>query len=88
MDLPAIEEAFDKENDTFAQGGPLAGLARKISREPKDLSRDRSGIRSASSAQKPPIPGLAPKSVNIQENKRKLYREPSENDSIGIGLIA
>lgn len=60
MDLPAIEEAFDKENDTFAQGGPLAGLARKIGREPKDISRDRSGIRSASSAQKPPIPGLAP----------------------------
>ena len=50
MDLPAIEEAFDKENDTFAQGGPLAGLARKIGREPKEISRDRSGIRSASSA--------------------------------------
>jgi len=25
-DLPAIEEAFDKENDTFAQGGPIAAL--------------------------------------------------------------
>jgi len=50
MDLPAIEEAFDKENDTFAQGGPLAGLARKVGREPKEISRDRSGIRSASSA--------------------------------------
>ena len=28
MDMPAIEELADKENDTFAQGGPLAGLAR------------------------------------------------------------
>jgi len=25
-ELPAIEEAFDKENDTFAQGGPIAAL--------------------------------------------------------------
>lgn len=25
-ELPAIEEAFEKENDTFAQGGPLAAL--------------------------------------------------------------
>lgn len=27
-DLPAIEEAFDNENDTFAQGGPIAALNR------------------------------------------------------------
>lgn len=26
MELPAIEEAADKENDTFAQGGPIAAL--------------------------------------------------------------
>ena len=25
-DLPAIEEAADKENDTFAVGGPIAAL--------------------------------------------------------------
>ena len=49
MDLPAIEEAADKENDTFAQGGPLAGLARKKSID-RSVSRSRSGIRSAQSA--------------------------------------
>lgn len=27
-DLPAIEEAADKENDTFATGGPLQALKR------------------------------------------------------------
>jgi hypothetical protein len=72
MDLPAIEEAADKENDTFAVGGPLAGLARKVPLQPKRdnsrSSRSRSGVRSASSAQKPPL-GLhsngAPKSVDI-----------------------
>lgn len=50
MDLPAIEEAADKENDTFAHGGPLAGLARAVGQEKRDKSRDRSGIRSANSA--------------------------------------
>ena len=49
MDLPAIEEAADKENDTFAQGGPLAGLARKKSVD-RSVDRSRSGIRSAHSA--------------------------------------
>jgi len=65
MDLPAIEEAADKENDTFAQGGPLQGLARAIGQEKRDRSRDRSGIRSASSAQKPPLSSMAPKSVDV-----------------------
>jgi hypothetical protein len=32
-DLPAIEEAFDNENDTFAQGGPLAALKRPSGRQ-------------------------------------------------------
>ena len=51
MDLPAIEEAADKENDTFAVGGPLAGLIRKIPIEAKrEKTRSRSGVRSAHSA--------------------------------------
>jgi len=60
-DLPAIEEAFDKENDTFAQGGPiaalqLAGKRREAARQKREStsqasarihSQDRSHLRSA-----------------------------------------
>ena len=87
MDLPAIEEAADKENDTFAVGGPLAGLARAIGQEKRDQSRDRSGIRSASSGKKPPIGSMVPKSVDVGE-KYKMYREPGDNESVGVGLLA
>ena len=31
-ELPAIEEAADKENDTFAQGGPIAALHAAVNR--------------------------------------------------------
>lgn len=46
-DLPAIEEAADKENDTFATGGPiaalkLAGKRREVSRAKRDLSSQNS----------------------------------------------
>ena len=30
--MPAIEEAADKENDTFAQGGPIAALHAAVRR--------------------------------------------------------
>lgn len=49
--MPAIEELADKENDTFAQGGPLAGLARQLSKEGRQ--KDRSNVRSASQSSKP-----------------------------------
>lgn len=29
-ELPTIEETADKENDTFAQGGPMAALAHPV----------------------------------------------------------
>lgn len=45
MDMPAIEELADKENDTFAQGGPIEGLARVMSKEAR--KKDRSNVRSA-----------------------------------------
>ena len=90
MDLPTVEEAYDKENDTFAQGGPLAGLARKVSKEDRRrASKERSGVRSASQATKPPLNLIGAKSVDVTEKEKyKMYREPSDNDSMGIGLLA
>lgn len=64
-DLPEIEEMADKENDTFAQGGPLKAL-NKIAKNPslKNIERkerERSHLRSAENNQ-----------------KYRMYRESSE----------
>lgn len=83
MDMPAIEELADKENDTFAQGGPLAGLARQISKE--KVQRDRSNVRSASQSSKP---GLLGSRTDEPKDKYKMYREPGDESSMGIGLLA
>jgi len=91
MDLPTIEEAHDKENDTFAQGGPLAGLVRQVSRDARQrASKERSGVRSANSATKPPLNMLTgAKSVDVTDKRKyKMYREPGDNDSMGVGLLA
>lgn len=88
-DLPAIEEAADKENDTFAQGGPIAALkhsgerreAARLRRERENtsggrvISNDRSGLRSAE-------PSSAKKDLY------RMYRDPNERNSIGIGQLA
>ena len=90
-DLPAIEEAADKENDTFAQGGPIAALklsgerreAARLRRERENsqlsggraISNDRSGLRSAE-------PSSAKKDLY------RMYREPGERNSMGIGQLA
>ena len=88
-DLPAIEEAADKENDTFAQGGPIAALklsgerreAARLRRERENssggrvISNDRSGLRSAE-------PSSAKKDLY------HMYRDPNERNSIGIGQLA
>ena len=91
-ELPAIEEAADKENDTFAQGGPIAALQlagkrreaqRKQRRESASQnssrlqSNDRSGLRSAE-----------PQSLSAQKDKYRMYREKNDNESIGIGNLA
>jgi hypothetical protein len=88
-DLPAIEEAADKENDTFATGGPLqalkrAGMRREAARQKRESSansarihsnsNDRSGLRSAD-------PSSAKKDLY------KMYREPSDRESLGIGNL-
>lgn len=79
--MPAIEELADKENDTFAQGGPLAGLARQMS---KERQKDRSNVRSASTSSKPSA------LVSNEKNREKyrMYREPGDDSSMGIGLLA
>ena len=65
VEMPAIEELADKENDTFAQGGPLSGLAKRVSNEARrKASKERSGLRSASHTNKPPI-GMVPRSVEV-----------------------
>ena len=92
QELPAIEEAADKENDTFAQGGPiaalqLAGKRREAARVKRELtsqasarlkSQDRSHLRSAE-----------PSSASKQE-RYKLYREPNkdEAESVNVGALA
>ena len=74
-ELPKIEELADKENDTFAQGGPLQALkiARNISVKKLDQKeKERSHLRSA----------------DVQNHKYKMYREPGDRDSIGVGNLA
>ena len=74
--MPKIDELADKENDTFAVGGPLAALkaVRNISVKRLDQKeKERSQLRSA----------------DINSNKKyKLYREPNDKDSVGIGQLA
>jgi len=84
MDMPAIEELADKENDTFAQGGPIAGLARnQVSKD--RVRKERSNVRSASNSSKPPL--LHPRTDEKNRQKYKLYREPGD-EGMGAGLIA
>ena len=90
-ELPAIEEAADKENDTFAQGGPIAALnlagkrreAQRVKRESASQqsgryqSRDRSHLRSAE-----------PSVGSAKKNQYQMYREPGDRQSVGIGNLA
>jgi len=49
-------------------------------------SKDRSNVRSASSPYKPPI--LGARTDNQPKDKYKLYREPGDDSSMGVGLLA
>lgn len=87
QDLPAIDEAYDKENDTFAQGGPIAALKlhgqrREAQRQQKNresISRDSSRIHSQDRSH---LRSAEPSSAN---KEFKLYREPDDGNSVGIG---
>lgn len=73
-DLPEIEEMADKENDTFAQGGPLKGLnliRNKSSKKVDQKSNERLQLHSAQS-----------------HEKYRMYRDPSDKDSVGIANLA
>ena len=75
QELPQIEELADKENDTFAVGGPLKALrvARNLSvKKLEQNEKERSQLRSA----------------EVSKNKYRMYREPGENDSVGVGKLA
>lgn len=66
----------DKENDTFAQGGPLKGLnlARNLSHKKLDQKeKERSQLRSAEVS---------------SGDKYRMYREPGDRDSVGIAKLA
>ena len=91
-ELPAIEETYDKENDTFAQGGPIAALQiagkrRELARQKRESasqassrihSRDRSHLRSAEPTS------------SAKKDQYRLYREPNDRESqhSGIGNLA
>ena len=49
-------------------------------------SRDRSNIRSASTSSKPNV--LGARTDNQTKDKYKLYREPGDDSSMGVGLLA
>ena len=75
QDLPKIDELADKENDTFAVGGPLQALknARNISvKQLEQKNRERSQLRSA----------------EVSKKQYKLYREPGDRDSVGVANLA
>jgi len=75
-DLPEIEEMADKENDTFAQGGPMKALALLRNASQKKMeqrTKERSQLRSADVS---------------NDKKYRMYREPGDRDSEGIGKLA
>ena len=75
-DLAEIEEMADKENDTFAQGGPMKALAliRNASKQRiEQKQKERSHLRSAEVS---------------QEKKYRMYREPGDRETEGIGKLA
>ena len=91
-DLPAIEEAADKENDTFAQGGPIAAL--KLSgerREAARLRREREGNSQLSGGRAISNDRSGLRSAEPSSAKKdlyRMYREPGERNSVGIGQLA
>ena len=50
MELPAIEEAADKENDTFAQGGPIAALHAAVKLRGDAVRANKHGSNSQASS--------------------------------------
>ena len=92
-ELPAIEEAADKENDTFATGGPIAALQlaakrREANRLKQRESQSNNSSRINTSQDRSHLRSAEPSVGSAKKDQYRMYREAGDKNSIGIGNLA
>jgi len=92
LELPMIYElAEGKENDTFATGPPLMKVVPVTNKRLEEAHKARMARNvSNESSNSQPRNGPIPRSADPKSNKAvyRLYREPNDASSLGVGQLA